>query len=92
MKTTIEINGCKILKKGVKSPAGKYTPAWYSHGALVNGTVCVTIYAKSCSNGLPKELVAVENNSDMMTDYFEKDRCRFAQGSKEYDLLRPLAI
>jgi hypothetical protein len=84
MTTKIEINGCKILKHGIKSPSGKYVPAWYSHATLTDGREAVTVYAKRCKS-LPKELGSVENNSDMMTDYHEADKCRFFAGTPEFD-------
>lgn len=84
MTTKIEINGCKVLKHGIKSPAGKYTPAFYSHCTLTSGRDAVTVYAKRCKS-LPKEFGPVENDSDVMTDYFESDRCRFFAGTPEFD-------
>ena len=83
MTTKIEINGCRILKHGIKSPSGKYTPAWYSHCVLTSGREAVTVYAKRCTS-LPKEFGAIENNSDGMTDYFESDKCRFFAGTPEF--------
>jgi hypothetical protein len=88
---TIEINGVKMGKKGVRI-AGKYTPVWYSHGPLVDGRVCVTIRSKSILKSLPAELGNVQNKTDMMTDYFEKDFVRFFEGTAEYLALLPLCI
>lgn len=91
MKTKqIEINGCRILKNGVKSPSGKYHPAWYSRFVMNStGVECVTIHAKKYGRGLPHELGAVENDSDVRADYFEKDKCRFLVGSPEFATLTP---
>lgn len=84
----IEINGCRILKNGVKSPSGKYHPAWYSRFVMnLTGVECVTVYAKKYGSGLPSELGSVENNSDVRADYFEKDKCRFLVGSPEFATL-----
>lgn len=91
MKNEIEINGVKILKKGVKF-SGKYFPVWYSHGVDIHGKKHVTIYAKSILTGLPSELGSVKNDSDMSTDYFEKDRAKFFEGSSEYQHLYSLAV
>lgn len=86
---TIKINGVTCGKKGVKGPDGKYVPVWYHvFTPLSSDKVHVTISAKRCCDYLPKELGQVENQTDIMTDYFESDRVRFAQGSKEFDLLR----
>jgi hypothetical protein len=78
------------MKKGVKSPDGKYSPCWYSRGQLVNGLEAITIYAKCILKDLPRELGNVENNTEIMTDYFEKDRARFYAGTPEFNALLPL--
>jgi hypothetical protein len=88
MKATL-INGCKILKNGVKGPTGIYSPVWYWHGTLVDGIVCVTIYAKDILKHLPKELGRIENGTDITTDYFEEDTVRFVKGTPEYEMLLP---
>lgn len=89
MKAKNEINGVRILKHGVKF-AGKYHPCWYSHGKLIDGREAITVYAKGYAP-LPKELGEAENNSDIMTDYFESDRIRFFAGSLEFALLKTFA-
>ena len=86
MKNQITINGCRFLAKGIKDAAGKYYPAWYSRSTLINGREAVTVYAKSILSGLPAAL-APQNDSDMRTDYFEKDRTRFYAGSAEFTQL-----
>lgn len=84
----VVINGVKFGKHGVRI-AGKYFPAWFSRGTLIDGRNAVTIYAKSILTGLPKELMPT-NGTDIITDYFEKDRARFFEGSAEYSALLPL--
>jgi hypothetical protein len=85
MTTTTETNKVRFLKHGVKDSNGKYFPCWYSRATLIGDTTpTVTLYAKSILKGLPRELQP-ENNSDCMTDYFESDKVRFAQGTPEYD-------
>ncbi len=84
------IKGCRFNKHGVKDPAGKYHPCWYSHQTLLNGREAITLYARSVLKGLPREL-APENNSDMMTDYFEKDKVRFYAGTSEFEMLKGFA-
>ena len=37
---------------------------------------CITLYAKTYDDNLSKIFNNAENESDMMTDYFEKDRVR----------------
>lgn len=79
-----------MLRKGVKAPDGRYVPAWYSKAHLTTGKTAITIYAKRCGK-LPRELGAVQNDTDMQTDYFESDKIRFYLGSPEYTALLPFA-
>ena len=88
MKNSIIINGVSFGKKGVRHN-GKYFPAHYSHGTLINGKEAITVYAKSLLVGLPAAL-SPSNDSDMQTDYFEKDRVRFYAGSPEFSALLQL--
>lgn len=76
------MNGTQTLRffwNGIKGSDKKLQLAWYSGGELLNhpaGTI--TIYARDYV-GFSKEVHAqftVENNTDSMTDYFEKDRIR----------------
>lgn len=76
----------KFLKKGIRAN-GKYYPCWYSLQTLINGKTAITIYAKSHLTGLPAELNP-ENDSDIYTDYFEKDKVRFYLGSPEFEMLK----
>ncbi len=56
---------------------GAKARCWYSHGRLINGRDCVTVYAKTCLENLFNVFGgAVENNSEMQTDYFENDKYR----------------
>lgn len=77
----------KFLKKGIRCE-GKYYPCWYSRTTLIDGRVCVTIYARSILKGLPAVLNP-ENDTDYTTDYFDNDRVRFFEGSAEYQILLP---
>lgn len=91
MNNSIIINGVKVGKKGLRIN-GKYYQAWYSKNVDTHGKNLITIFARDLGNGLPAELGSIENNSEMMTDYFEKDRIKFYEGSKEYNSLLPLAL
>jgi hypothetical protein len=85
---TTTIKTVKFLKKGLRDASGEYHPVYYSLGQLVStGKNAVTIYAKGYK-ALPAVLMA-ENNTDTMTDYFEKDRVRFNEGTPEFEQLRP---
>lgn len=69
----------KFFWNGIKGSDGKLWRRFFSDGALLNHpTGTLTIYSKEYSR-CPKEINAafnVENDSDIMTDYFEKDRIR----------------
>jgi hypothetical protein len=86
----VEINGVTCGAKGLRFN-GRYIPVWYSNATLTNGKTAITIYAKSYCHSIPKELGNVQNDSDMMTDYHEKDKTRFYLGSAEYAALLKFA-
>lgn len=71
----------KFYWNGIKQDGGKLQRCSYGNGQLINhpaGTL--TIYAKEYGP-LSKEIneqFRVQNDSDGMTDYFEKDRIRVA--------------
>ena len=76
----------KFLKHAIKF-GNKKARVWYSKGELYGfpkGTV--TIYARDYGSQLPDEL-SPQNQTDMMTDYFEKDRARIKPDSKYYKKL-----
>ena len=59
----------------------------YSHFVHASlGVQCVTLYAKDYNHSLcnifPNKS---ENNSDIQTDYFEKDCVRFFEGDPHYN-------
>lgn len=61
----------------------------YSDGKLMNypeGTL--TMYAKDYNSMPDIEGLTVHNDSDMRTDYFEKDRIRITPGNKFYDQVK----
>lgn len=59
----------------------------YNHHNLVStGEECVTIYAKDYTNDLHKIFSeGYENDTDTMTDYFEKGRVRILKGSEYFE-------
>lgn len=63
---------------------GEKVRVHYSHNALTNGKTAVTLYAKDYSSSLAGIFQNVENDSDIMTDYFEKDRVRIYSDSPLY--------
>lgn len=86
----------KFLKKGLKVD-DKYYPCWYSSSGTMeknNPKKWVTIYLKTYDR-LPEELyneLQVENNTEIQTDYIERDRIRIPKTSKYFDLIESLAI
>lgn len=81
----------KLLKKGIKIE-GKYYPAHYSSSDNnINGNA--TIYIRSYDS-LPKDAykeLDIQNDTDMMTDYFERDRIRISPSSKYFHMVERLA-
>ena len=68
----------KMMKFYVTNNVEK-AKVWYSRGQLIDGRDCVTIYAKDYTGTLGRvfrDLAPYENNTDTMTDYFEKGRVR----------------
>lgn len=87
-----EINKIRFLKHAIKHK-GQRVPVWYSKGSytkesgLPEGTI--TIYAKKYGTQLPSELKPM-NDTDLMTDYFEKDRARVKPDSPYYKEVKKL--
>lgn len=75
----------KLLKKGIRID-GIYYSVWYSSSANSKGGYGVgnaTIYCRNYDR-LPAELnklMDVQNDSEIQTDYIEKDRIRVSPGS-----------
>ena len=82
----------KLLKKGIKLN-GEYFPCHYSSSKCnINGNA--TIYIKSYKR-LPDEAykeLQVVNESDTMTDYFERDRIRISPMSEHFNRVEELSI
>jgi hypothetical protein len=66
---------------------GPRVRCWYSRGSLRTAPDAVTIYAKTYCDNLSDVFPAdrVENDTDTMTDYFEKDRVRILPGDPLWD-------
>jgi hypothetical protein len=72
-------NTLKFFWNGIKANGGKLQKCFYSNSALLHhpaGTI--TIYARDYSrfSSEVRSQFIVENDSDIMTDYFEEDRIR----------------
>lgn len=71
---------------------GKRIKVWYSTGKLFHhpeGTI--TIYAKDYGRQFPSEL-SPENDTELQTDYFDKDKARIVPGSKYYDKIKKFVV
>lgn len=85
----------KLLKKGIRDDQGQYFPVFYCNGQIyVEGALkdCITIYSrtyKRFSDDIRQHFI-VENDSDSMTDYFEKDRIRIFPDSPHFATLQNL--
>lgn len=65
---------------------------WYSLDNRTDGRKCVTIYAKDYSNALGVLFAAdYKNETDSMTDYFEKGRAVLFEDSPHYAAARARA-
>lgn len=74
----------KFMWNGIKVD-GKLHKCYYSTSPLTHypaGTI--TIYGKNYTDLPVIEGLAIENDSDIMTDYFENDRIRVLPDSKYY--------
>jgi hypothetical protein len=77
----------KFNKHNVTNGTVKARVTYSAFKMVSTGEECVTIYAKDWMSG--RVLGAIfdaeyENNSDMMTDYFEKGRVRILKGNPLY--------
>lgn len=72
----------RFMWNGIKVD-GKLFKAHYSRCVLIGDTEeSITVYAREYNHFPDIGDVKIQNESDMMTDYFEKDRMRIAKGSK----------
>lgn len=82
----------RFLKKGIRVN-GQYYPVHYS-SARNNLQGNITVYLKTYDI-LPDEAykeLCVENRTDLMTDYFEKDRIRIGPDSPYFKIVEQLLV
>ena len=84
----------KFFYNGIKiNGENKLIPCFFS---LDNSTresgPCVTIYAKGYGGQLPGDLFAVENDTDLMTDYFDTDSATLTPAHPLYPYARAAAL
>jgi hypothetical protein len=81
----------KFYYNGIKVGGGKLIKCWYSVDNNKDNAPEVRITAKDYDAQLPKELNP-ENNTDYMTDYFDKDRASITPESPYYKQARAAAL
>jgi len=63
----------RIYFNGIKIDGGKLVRCGYSLSNNADSTESVSIYARDYSGDLPRDLLPVRNDTDIYTDYFDKD-------------------
>ena len=81
MKVKFMWNGIKV--DGTLYRAHYSIGPYTSNSGLPDGTI--TVYAKDYRSFPQIEGLQIENDSDIMTDYFETDRLRIYPGNKYYN-------
>ena len=76
----------KFFYNGIKANGGKLQRAWYSVGNNRDRSNTITIYKGDYERFSSEvhESFKVENNTEIMTDYFEKDRIRVLEDHELY--------
>lgn len=75
----------KFMYNGIKVD-GKLYKAWYSKGRLISNPDegIITIYARDYTRLPNIEGLNVQNDTDIMTDYFDSDKIRVVPSNKWY--------
>lgn len=84
-------HGIRFYWNGIRVDGGRLIPCHYSVDHHMEHTECVTIYAREYSGDLPREYFEVVNESDGMTDYFEKDHTTLTPEHPLYRFARYVA-
>lgn len=85
----------RFMKHYVTNGALKARVGYSAFRMTTTGRLCVTLYAKSCRDGdvlakiFPKRY---ENDTDIMTDYFERGRARILESDPLYDAALARAV
>jgi hypothetical protein len=77
----------KFQKHYVTNGAAKARVHYSAFRMATTGQQCVTLYAKTYNDGRALADIlseGYENNTDMMSDYFEKGRVRILEGAPLY--------
>ena len=78
----------RIYYNGIKIDGGKLEPCGYSLDNNDNHEKSVSIYAKRYGARLPRDLLPVTNDTDIMTDYFDTDGAYITPGHPLYKYFR----
>lgn len=84
----ILFNGMMFNRLGIRTN-GKYYPASYHISTNREGTKMLCINAKDHCGRLPAA-INPKNDTDSMTDYFDRDRAKILEGNPGYAELLPL--
>lgn len=80
-------NEIKFMYNGIKIN-GKLIKGSWSYGDFINKNIKATFYMNGYdfnSSKILRECFKVENESDIMTDYFEEDKIRFFVNDKNLE-------
>jgi len=80
----------KFMYNGIKHE-GKLYKAWYSFGGNIESKTAISIQAKTY-DGIPDIGLSIKNNTDVYTDYFEKDRTIVDVNHPQYKSILDAAI
>ena len=76
----------KFVYNGIKNTeTGELFKAWYSKGCHKDGDEVITIFGKNYKDLPIIEGLTIENETDIMTDYFENDRIQVYPENKFYN-------
>lgn len=82
--------GIKFFWNGIKVDGGKLIPCYFS--IYHDERESVSIIVREYDGTLPGKYFDVENKSDAMTDYFEKDHAEVTPGHPLYKFVRYVAL
>ena len=82
-------NPLQFYYNGIRTSSGKLQKAWYSARNGKNELNVITIYKRDYGSFSAEiqEAFKVENDSDGLTDYFEKDRIRVTEFHPLYSVV-----
>lgn len=82
----------KIYWNGIKIDGGKLIKCWYGLDNNRDHAESVSIYADSYGSSLPRDVLDVRNETDIYTDYFDKDSATVTPEHPLYKFFRYAAM